>query len=188
MSDETNTKVRFRVADLPQNRETRFDLRPGQDALGAIATELNLVGLRKLRLAGEIRALGKSDWEIEATLGATVIQNCVVSLDPVTTRLDVPIERRFLAGYQAPESDGEDEEVEMPEDENAEPLGAEIDIERVMIEALALNLPLYPRKDGAEIEEAVFTEPGKTAMTDEDTRPFAGLAGLRDKLSGEGEK
>ena len=188
MNDETNTKARFRVADLRQNRETRFDLRPGAQSLTAIAAELELLGLRKLRLAGEIRALGKSDWEVAATLGATVIQPCVVTLEPVTTRIDVPVERRYLAGYEAPDTNEDDEEIEMPEDENAERLGTEIDIERVMIEALALNLPLYPRKDGAEIEEAVFTEPGKTAMTDEDTRPFAGLAGLRDKLSDEGEK
>ena len=56
----------------------------------------------------------------------------------------------------------------------------------VLAEALALALPDYPRGDEEVIGEQVFTEPGKEAMTDEDAKPFAGLAALRDKLTGEG--
>ena len=43
----------------------------------------------------------------------------------------------------------------------------------------------YPRKADAPAGDARVTEPGKVAMTDADTRPFAGLAALRDKLSGD---
>ncbi|WP_299350357.1 DUF177 domain-containing protein [uncultured Shimia sp.] len=188
MTDTANQATQFRVADLRQNRETRFDLRPDANSCEALAKELGVLGLKKLRLAGSLQALGKSDWEIKATLGATVTQPCVVTLEPVTTRLDVPVERRFIAGLESPASDDDDEDIEMPEDENAEPLGSMIDIAQVMAEALALNLPLYPRKDEADIGEAVFTEPGKTAMRDEDTRPFAGLAELRNKLSDDDQK
>jgi hypothetical protein len=49
----------------------------------------------------------------------------------------------------------------------------------VIIEALALSLPAYPRKDGVEATVVGVTEPGKAVMTDEDARPFAGLAALR---------
>ncbi len=51
-----------------------------------------------------------------------------------------------------------------------------------MFEALTLALPLYPRADGADLGEPVFTEPGKRPLTDEDARPFAGLKDLRDRL------
>jgi uncharacterized metal-binding protein YceD (DUF177 family) len=54
-----------------------------------------------------------------------------------------------------------------------------------LAEALALALPLYPRAPGAELGEAAFTEPGKPVLRDEDARPFAGLAHLRDKLKGD---
>ena len=47
-----------------------------------------------------------------------------------------------------------------------------------MLESVALNLPQYPRKDGAELGQHVHAEPGTQPMTDEDTRPFAGLADL----------
>ncbi|MDV4144056.1 YceD family protein [Shimia sp. FJ5] len=186
MTTQTDTIAPLRVADLPQNRVTRFDLAPTNERLNEIAEDLGLLGLRKLRFHGELRASGRTDWRLTAHLGATVDQPCVVTLEPVRTRIEADIERLFLKTLELPEEiDGE---VEMPEDDTVEELGAEIDIETVMREALALNLPLYPRKDEAELGEAVFTEPGKDAMRDEDARPFAGLAALRDKLDGDDEK
>ncbi|EEX10537.1 conserved hypothetical protein [Ruegeria lacuscaerulensis ITI-1157] len=115
---------------------------------------------------------------LEGHLGATVIQPCVVTLEPVTTRIETPVRRMYLSDWTEPD----EPEFEMPEDDETEPLGSEIDPGIVMHEALALALPQYPRKDGAHLDDANFTEPGKQAMTDEDAKPFAGLAGLRDAL------
>lgn len=72
----------------------------------------------------------------------------------------------------------------MPEDDTIEPLGTWIDPAIIMIEALALALPEYPRKEEAQAETIRVTEPGKKPMTDEEARPFAGLAALKDQLSG----
>ncbi|WP_282169404.1 YceD family protein [Ruegeria atlantica] len=172
----TNTSLR--VADLPQNVPTPFDLRPDSKGLDAIKTELGLLGLRKLSFVGDVRAKGKRDWILAGKLGATVIQPCVVTLEPVTTRIDIPVSRVYLKDWQNPD----EPEFEIPEGDETEALGAEIDPASVMIEALSLALPQYPRKDGAELEQAGYTEPGKQAMTDEDAKPFAGLANLRDAL------
>ena len=70
----------------------------------------------------------------------------------------------------------------MTEDDTIERLGAWIDPAVVMIEALTLAVPDYPRKDDVTLGEAVYTKPGDAPMTEADARPFAGLAGLRDKL------
>ena len=174
MSNQTS----LRVADLPQNAATPFELRPDNDTLEPIKRELGLLGLRKLSFVGQLSAQGKRDWVLKGKLGATVIQPCVVTLEPVTTRIDTPVTRVFLADW----TDPDEPEFEIPEDDETEPLGAEIDPAQVMIEALSLALPQYPRKDGAELEQADYTEPGKQAMTDEDVKPFAGLADLRDAL------
>ena len=176
MSTATN---RYRVADLPPNRPVAFDLRPDPQQTAALAQQLGLSGLRKLSFKGSLQAEGSRDWRLEAQLGATVTQPCVVTLAPVTTRLDEPVTRRFLTHMPEPD---DAEEVEMPEDETIEPLGDVIDLGAVMAEALALALPLYPRAEGAELEETVLTEPGKTPLRDEDINPFAGLAALRDTL------
>jgi len=179
MSDSTALPQELlRFADLPGRKPHRFTLESDAAGRDAVADALGIRGVRKLRLSGELRPMGKQDWRLTAELGATVVQDCVVTLEPVTTRIDEPVERIYSADFEQPDST----EVEMPEDDTTEPLPAELDLAGVMIEALALALPPYPRAKGAETGEAVFTEPGKTPLRDEDLRPFAGLAGLRDKL------
>ncbi len=168
----------LRVADLPQNAPTPFEITPDKPALDALARELGVTGLRKLRFTGQIRAIGKADWQLTGTLGATVVQDCVVTLEPVTTRIDEPVQITYLAHFETPD----EEEVEMPEDDTTEPLGSHIDPAAVMTEALELHIPAYPRKEGASLGEAVYAEKGVTPMRDEDTRPFAGLAALRGQL------
>ena len=146
--------------------------------MAALADELALSALRKLTFEGVLRPMGAADWLLEGRLGATVVQPCVVTLDPVTTRIDVDVHRSFLADYRAPE----EPEAEMPEDDTTEPLGQWIDPAVVMVEALALAVPDYPRKDDAALGQLVYTEPGQAPMTDEDARPFAGLAELKARL------
>ena len=171
--------LRLRVADLPKSRDTGFDIRPDADWCADIARDLGIDGLRKLRFQGRLIPQGTADWRLEAHLGATVIQPCIVTLTPVTTRLEEDTGRTYLAN---PPEIPEAAEVEMPEDDSQEALPAVIDLAQVMTEALALALPLYPRADGAELDQTQFAAPGVAPMTDEEARPFAGLKALRDKL------
>lgn len=168
----------LRVAELSQNSDTPFDLRPETAQLKVIANELDLIGLRKLSMIGQVSGEGAKDWRLTGKLGATVVQPCGVTLEPVTTRIDVPVNRLYTRDFV----DVDAPEVEMPEDDSVEALSAWIDPGAVMIETLVLNLPLYPRADGAELGELVVTEPGAVPMRDEDARPFAGLASLRNQL------
>jgi len=170
----------FRVSELSQKHPTPFEIAPDAPALEALAQDMGLLGLRKLRFTGEIAHEGATGWRLSGHLGATVVQPCVVTLEPVSTRIEEEVERRYIPDL--PATGDLPEEMEMPEDETQEPLGATIDPGAVMAEALALALPLYPRRDSVEPEQTAFTEPGKTPMSDDDVKPFAGLAALRSKL------
>lgn len=168
----------LRLSDLANRRATTFAVIPSADENAAIAATLGLRGLRKLRFAGEIAPLGATDWTLTGMLGATVTQDCVVTLDPVTTRIDEDVTRTYAAAFTDPDG----AEVEMPEDDTVEPLPATVDVAAIMIEALSLALPPFPRSADADLGQTQFTEPGATAMTDDDAKPFAGLAALRDSL------
>ncbi|GAA6175149.1 YceD family protein [Sulfitobacter pacificus] len=172
----------LRVAELSQTAENTFALRPDAEALKEIAAELGFETLRKLSFSGRIIPLAGKDWTLEGRLGATVVQPCVVTLEPVMTRVDTDVTRHFLNTFSYPD----EPEVEMPEDDTSEPLGSWIDPGIVMREALALAAPDYPRKDDAELGQLVYTKPGETPMTDEDARPFAGLADFKSKLEKDG--
>lgn len=171
---------RLVVAALNPRAEHPFELRPDADTCAALAEHLNASAIRKLRFAGRLRAEGGRGWRLDAELGATVVQPCIVTLQPVTTRIDTPVTRRFLPAHEIEPEPGD--EIEMPEDDTLEPLGAEIDLQAVMTEALALATPAYPRAEGAALGEAVYSDPGVAPLRDEDTRPFAGLKGLREAL------
>lgn len=176
MTDKSDTRIRS--AELTGNRRRHFDLRPDGPARKAIAQDLGMISLGALRFWGELRPSGRSDVELVAELEADGVQPCVVTLAPVPAKIAVQVRRQYIAGMETPEGD----EVEMPEDDTQEPLPEVIDLESVMIEALALALPDYPRAKGAELGEALYAEPGIKPISDEDLKPFAGLAALKAKL------
>ncbi len=169
----------LRVADLSTQKPTPFGLDPDAQARAAIAEALGIVEIRKLRFAGKVAPLGDHDWRLDGQLGATVVQNCVVTLDPVTTRLDEQVARTYVADFIEPEG----AEVEMPEDDSVEPIPDAIDLMAVMTEALSLALPAFPRSGEVELGEAIFSASGVTPMSDEEAKPFAGLGALRDQLA-----
>ena len=172
----------LRVADLPKARTVPVSVVPDAQSCSALAEVLGLTGLKKFRLEGTLTPVGRHDWRLEATLGATVTQPCIITLAPVSTRLDEAVTRTFLAEPPLP-SEGE---TEMPEDAGIEPLAETIDLWQIAAEALALALPPYPRAEGAEMGTFQVTEPGLSPMTDDDARPFAELAALRQKLKKNG--
>lgn len=173
----------LRLADLTNRRATPFELVPSADERRAVADVLGITGVKKLRFSGQIAPLGSKDWELTADLGATVVQDCVVTLAPVTTRIDETVNRTYLATLPQIEAT----EIEMPEDDTIEELPNTLDLAQVMIEALALALPLYPRSEGAELAQSNFAEVGVTPLTDDDAKPFAGLGALRDRLKNKDE-
>ncbi|WP_083225534.1 YceD family protein [Neptunicoccus sediminis] len=173
------TRAQIPVADMPSGRSIDFDLVFDQAQLEAAQEKLDILGVQKLRLTGTLSPRGRSDWSLKADLGATITQACVVTLDPVKTRLDETVTRTFVADWHEPDPDTV---VEMPEDVDQDPLGTVIDLEGIAIESVALAMPDYPRSESAALEESVFAEPGVKPMSDEDAKPFAGLAALKEKM------
>ena len=172
-----------RLADLPARRPTAARLVPDAGQLEALADRLGVDALRKVRLDVALRPLAGGDWTLDGTLGATVVQPCRVTTEPVTTRIEEPVLRRYVAGWTEPEA----EEGEMPEDDATEALPATLDLGAVLEEALALAIPAFPRADGADAIDLTAAPPGAAPLTDEVVRPFAGLAALRARMEdGEG--
>ena len=172
---------RLRVAALRNTGPTSFDIRPDEAARAALAEELGLLSLRKLRLSGEIRPVGRDGWQLDAMLGATVTQPCVGTLDPVTTRIDEPVERLWRPDEELPQPE-EGSEIETPE-EDADPLPSVIALGAVLSEALSLALPPYPHREAAEEVAEELAEAAEPDPEDERPNPFAALSGLRDQLA-----
>lgn len=169
----------FRVAQIAGRSATHVKFAPDAAARAAIAAELGLLSLPNMVFDGEIRPSGKRDMVLSGKLTALAIQPCSVTLEPVKTRVDEVVTRKYLADYVVPEG----EEVEIPEDDTQEPLGEVIDAAEVAMEALALALPLYPRAPGVELGEVGVAPPGAEPLREADLKPFAGLAALMNKAA-----
>lgn len=176
-----NTPLIFRVADLAAKRNTVIALTADAALRKVLAETYGVAQIRKLSFQGTLRAVGKTDWTLTGHLGATVVQPCVITLDPVVTRIEEEVARQYISDWQDPE----DTEVEMPDDDSSEPLGAEIDVMAAIGEALSLAIPAYPRADGAELGALLHAEPGVEPLNEDTVRPFAGLADLKKKMDGE---
>lgn len=174
----------YRVATLSARKPTRFRLKPNAAERAAMAQALDLLDLPFFEMKGEIIPEGRNDYRLTAQMKATVVQACAVTLAPVKTELTEDVLRRYDADFTVPDGD----EVELTGDDTTEALPEVIDAGIVAMEALTLALPLYPRAPGAKITEAVFAAPGVAPIRDEDLRPFAGLAALKNRLEGGEDK
>lgn len=167
--------LRLRVAHLNPRSQTRFDLSPDGAARATIAAELGLQGLPRLSFSGHVRSCGQEDWQLEGVLRASVTQSCVITLKPVRSVIEQPVQRIFTPHLRQPDSP----DAEMLDD-SLEPLGPFIDISAIMIEELMLVLPEYPRAEGAGFAPDQ-PQAGDDALQDS-RKPFAGLDRLlRDR-------
>lgn len=169
MSSTPSGPARLRVAHLNPNQPNGFALTADAARRNDIAGDLGLSKLKQLAFSGHINAQGRDDWQLRGTLTAEVVQPCVVTLKPVTSRIHTEVTRQYVRHF--PTSDAE--EVEMSDDEIM-PLEAFIDIEALMIEELILAIPDYPRAPGADLDAPASEDPS----TEDRRRPFADLGKL----------
>jgi uncharacterized metal-binding protein YceD (DUF177 family) len=125
---------------------------------------------------------------VEGRLRGTIVQACILTLDPVTQELDDTFRivfRQDLTEERDPESG---EALLSAQADAPEPLsGNMLDVGEIVAEQLSLAADPYPRRPGAKLED-VLPKPrkggkgGRDAGKAEQRRhPFAGLAALRDK-------
>ena len=140
----------------------------------------------ELRLTAEE---GRTLIRLEGTLVAEVIQACVVTLEPLKSRIEGPLERLYTTAEESePEPAGEDFDVDA--EEPPEPIAdKKIDVGEAVSEQLALELPPFPRKPGIDFadysagpENSDVSSDGGEASTQDSGGPFTALEKLRKKL------
>ncbi len=159
--------------------ETVIDLEADADERAALARRFGLLALDSLTAKVGLTPVDGGLVRVHGTLAAKVTQACVVTLEPVTTRVEGSFQR--LYGTDAPEEAGgliADADAE----ESPEPFthGA-VDVGEAVAEQLALELDPFPRAPGAAFDG--FSNGSKSVGDDDtgDAGPFAVLARLKEK-------
>ena len=139
-----------------------------------------LAGLRELGRLSAVFDLTRRGAGVRVTgnVSARVGQTCVVTLEPVESDIDEPVDLRFAPQAVAPASAKSETVAAHTSDEDPpEPLfGDELDLGAIATEFLLLGIDPYPRKPGAEF--------APVKADDASAKPFAALEALKKRLGG----
>jgi hypothetical protein len=142
-----------------------------------LAARFDLLALD--RLVGQLtvtRALSGIPIRVKGRFQASVVQRCVVSLDPVASEIDEPIE----AEYAPAAADGTEEVFHLDQPDPPEPLdGDSIELGELVAQHLSVALDPYPRKAG--LEPLDWSEPARQEGGVNPDNPFSILASLGKK-------
>src|SRR5580704_14232484 len=173
-------QVPVAIEDVAETGQ-HFDLVADNDVRAAVARVVGLRDLPRLEADFDLTRHGADGLHVSGRVSATVGQNCVVTLEPLTNEVEEDIDLLFAPPPSPVERKAGDDEAaekgsERPERSwnGPEPLiGGVVDLGALATEFLILGLDPYPRKPGAvfELPQDVKPAPG----------PFAALAGLKDK-------
>lgn len=167
----------LRVDELKDGEERSMEINRAER--DKIARLLDLVALDDLRFTFRIRRRGEGRLALSGTLAAAVTQTCVVSLEPVASTLEVPVEVEFWPRHLIEDrAETIDEAASHGALDWPEPIGdGKIDLGPVIYETFATSLDPYPKRVGVSFE---WSEPGaESAPADKPESPFAVLKQLK---------
>ena len=167
----------LRVDELKEGEEGTIEVNRAERE--TIAALLDLRALDRLTIVFRLNRRGQGRLALQGTLAAAVTQTCVVSLEPVESTLEVPVEAEFwpipmiddlAASLDEAASNGM---LDWPE-----PIkGGKIDLGLVIYETLATALDPYPKREGVSFEWS--EAPGTGAADEQPESPFAALKRLK---------
>lgn len=153
-------------------------------ACATLAERFGLIELSEFRAEARLRRRKDTGWiELKGTLTATVVQECVVTLEPVTNHVDGEIDELFEDG-PGEERHGKDRvEVDLdPVADDPEPLeGDVLDVGEIIAQVLSLSIDPYPRAPGVPQVGVADGAGGSSQQGTGAASPFASLALLKDR-------
>lgn len=196
MSDEQNTILETEWSHLIdaerlESGRNHFTISPNQQERKRLAQRLGIVSLKDLKVNVVIGHLsGQVAFHVQGEIDAQVIQNCVVSMEPVESHIHEVFESWFAdaqvavsiakARHEKLTEKGYGEQPILEEKDDPEPfVDGHIDLGELATQYLSLAIDPYPHAEGVE-----YSGP-KASEGPEDTQenPFAALQDWKDKIT-----
>ena len=161
------------IITLNAEKIIEFNVIFNQEDLFHISSELELESIKKASLYGKISKLENDKWALTAAIGATILQRSVLTLKPVTTRIDEKITRQLIKG---PDLTIQKNELELNDDDFIE---QKLRLGNVFFECLALAIPTYPKAKNEIFDNISIAEKDQKNPSAQMTSPFAILSTLK---------
>lgn len=168
-------KIELPVQDVPANgREWRYQA--DEPELHELSNIIGLGKLGSLEIIYEVSHFRKNSFKMTSDIKLEIEQSCVITLNPVTSKLHDIAATRFVPQHIFEEITNSDED-DILEDDNLEPIAdSRLNIGRILYEQITGAINPYPRAPGVEFDPASGADPNDDGA---DLGPFAGLAKLK---------
>jgi len=156
----------------PEGREERLTATPAERA--ALALRFGIPAVNRFSADLRLKPEPGGGIAITGRLSAEVVQDCVVTLEPVTQQVSEDVRLRILGPGETYSEDPEaPDEVEAP--------GGVAELGEALAEQLSLALDPYPRAPGAVLPGEAPVPEAEAAPETAPKNPFAALAALKGR-------
>jgi len=161
--------VPVKLSEVPEDGR-RIDLAPDAATRAAVAGFAGVLDVPRLQADFNLSRVGADSLRVAGQVSATVVQRCVVTLDPVHNEVEEEINLVFAPPAR---EDAAAKALQSPdaEDPVEELRHGAVDLGAIATEFLVLGLDPYPRKPGATFDSPAEDDPS--------AHPFAALASLK---------
>jgi uncharacterized metal-binding protein YceD (DUF177 family) len=170
------------VAVKPGAEAIAIEVEAGPEERAALAVRFGLLSLDHLSATGSLHVFDRGHAaRLDARIAADVVQDCVVTLEPVASHIEESLSvlcaRSETAGAEG--AGAREVQVQLEEEEEPEPItDAGIDVGEAVAECLGLALDPYPRAADAD---SALESLGDALDEQERKLPFAALEKLKRK-------
>jgi uncharacterized metal-binding protein YceD (DUF177 family) len=168
-----------RLHRLGAGEARRVEIRANPAECAALAQRFAIPGVERLEARLTLAPENGGTTRLTGSLEAEVVQECVVTLQPVTQPVHLLLDLRILP----PGTPATDDDPDSPDE--IETTGNSVDLGEVVAEQLALSLDPYPRAPDAAIPPELRADPEDGAdqpgagTASERPNPFAALARVK---------
>jgi uncharacterized metal-binding protein YceD (DUF177 family) len=177
-------RVPVAVEKIPDTGLHR-DLEADQATRAAVADVGGLREVLSVQASFDVTPKRGGRYHVAGQVRARIGQTCVVTLDPMESDIDEPIDLIFAPPDQIPEMAALVDEAEESDEDTPDPPepieNGIIDLGRIATDALYLAVDPYPRKPDAVFEQLV-------EAPDPEDHPFAALKALQGAPKKSGPK
>jgi uncharacterized metal-binding protein YceD (DUF177 family) len=157
----------------PEGR--KYEFQADEEVLQFLVEHAPITELSRFSGRIELRQM-RGGFQAQGRLRAAVVQECVVTLEPIETELDIELVRVYLRGQEPEPEVNTNGEVFVDLESSADNEwfeGEKLDLSDLIFEQFLLALDPYPRKEGAEMPDLGNDAEAKEAS------PFAVLSKLK---------
>jgi hypothetical protein len=147
-------------------------IEPGPEELERIADWAGVDAVEAFTAKIDLRKLTPTRFAFDADLAADIVQSCVVTLEPVRTRIARRFSRDLLQTAPAQHAAREIEIAPVDEDGREEIANLRYDLAVPILEELVLAIDPYPRAPGVSFDPPAEPDPAES-------HPFAALKSLQ---------